>query len=256
MRGQTKPLDRLLVRLKLKQPGGSLTREQILHIWPVRNPALKTYFSEDGLVTFELPRRKDWMGKLLGFLFSVPEAKPVQLDEVGTFVWNLCDGDHTVGDIVAALTVEYKLNRREAEVSLTQYLQQLAKRGIIAFAIPREIAEAAGLQGALYSPETAPPSDEAALPPEANETETQDVERAHAVALDTPPSASMEDSAREAKAVEEAVAELEAATPICEATETQKAAEDTQNLPPTFSEAPSNNQAATNNKLPAEADDA
>ncbi len=256
MRGQIKSLDRLLVRLKLKQPGGGLTREQILHIWPVRNPALKTYFSEDGLVTFELPRRKDWMGKLLGFLFSVPESKPVQLDEVGTFVWNLCDGDHTVGDIVAALTAEYKLNRREAEVSLTQYLQQLAKRGIIAFAIPREIAEAAGLQGALYAPETAPPSDEAALSPEANATEKQSAERENAVVVDAPPSAPTEEFSSDGKAVEEAVAEREAAAPICEAIEAQQAAEDTQNLPAISSEASSKNQALTNNKLPAEADDA
>lgn len=256
MRGQTKPLERLLVRLKLKQPGGGLTREQILHIWPVRNPALKTYFSEDGLVTFELPRRKDWMGKLLGFLFSVPESKPVQLDEVGTFVWNLCDGDHTVGEIVAALTAEYKLNRREAEVSLTQYLQQLAKRGIIAFAIPREIAEAAGLQGALYAPETAPPSDEAVSPPEANEEETQPANRTEAVALNAPPAAPAEKFTLGDKAIEEAVAGIEPAAPIGVANDTKTAEEDTQSLSPTSSEAPPNNLAVTDNHLPAEAEDA
>ena len=152
-----KPLDRLLLSLKLKKAGPALTREQAMQAWPVRNPALKVHVADDDAVTIELPRRKDWMGGVLGFLFSVPQAKPVQLDEVGSLVWNLCDGDHTVRDIVGALVDEYKLNRREVEVSLTEYLQTLAKRGMVGFAVPREVAEAAGLTGeaiAMEAPRT------------------------------------------------------------------------------------------------------
>lgn len=158
-----KTLDRLLLSLKLKKAGPALTREQAMQAWPVRNPALKVHVADDDLVTIELPRRKDWMGGVLGFLFSVPQAKPVQLDEVGSLVWNLCDGDHTVHDIVGALVNEYKLNRREVEVSLTQYLQTLAKRGMVGFAVPREVAEAAGLTGEAIVTE-APPDADAADP--------------------------------------------------------------------------------------------
>lgn len=164
---QPKLVDRALIGLKLKKAaGGGLTREQAMQAWPVRNPALKTKLSDDGIVTIELPRRKDAIGGVLGFLFSVPESKPVQLDEVGTFVWTLCDGDHTVGDIIAALADEYKLNRREVEVSLNKYLQDLAKRGIIAFAVPRDVAEAAGLEGPTISPEpeASPAAEEQAEP--------------------------------------------------------------------------------------------
>ncbi|MCE5241195.1 PqqD family peptide modification chaperone [bacterium] len=149
-------LDRILLSLKLKKNGPALTREQAMQAWPVRNPALQVSEREEGLVTIELPRRKDWMGGVLGFLFSVPQSKPVQLDEVGSFVWGLCDGDHTVSDIVGELVNEYKLNRREVEVSLTQYLQTLAKRGMVGFAVPREVAEAAGLAGEEITPEAEP----------------------------------------------------------------------------------------------------
>jgi hypothetical protein len=51
------------------------------------------------------------------------------LDEVGSFVWNLCDGEHPVSALVEALVERYKLGKREAEVSLTTYLKQLGKRG-------------------------------------------------------------------------------------------------------------------------------
>jgi hypothetical protein len=146
-RQDRKSLDRIMVSLRLKKPEGGLSREQAMTAWPIRNPSLATQENDDGLISVQLPRRKDWMGGVLGFLFFVPEAKPVQLDEIGSFVWQRCDGDHTVNDIAVALSEEYKITRREAEVSLTQFLQNLAKRGMIAFAIPRDIAEAAGIQG-------------------------------------------------------------------------------------------------------------
>lgn len=142
-----KALDRIMVSLHLKKEQGGLTREQAMSAWPVRNPSLNTHDDPEGLVVVELPRRKDWVGGALAFLFFVPESKPVQLDEVGSFVWRLCDGEHTVNEIVDAMASEYKLNRREVEVSLTEYLQKLGRRGMVGFAVPRDVAEAAGLKG-------------------------------------------------------------------------------------------------------------
>lgn len=141
------PLDRLLISLRVKKPDAGLTREQAMAAWPVRNPALEWTTNDEDCVVVRLPRRKDLVGGLLSFLFSVPESKPVVLDEVGSFVWQLCDGENTVSDVVDRLALEYKLNRREAELSLTKFLQMLGKRGMVAFAVPREVAEAAGLSG-------------------------------------------------------------------------------------------------------------
>jgi hypothetical protein len=141
----------------MKKPGGGLTREQAMAAWPVRNPTIKWLTNDDDCVVVHLPRRKDMVGGVLSFLFSVPESKPVVLDEVGTFVWHLCDGEHSVSEVVDELSREYKLNRREAEVSLTKFLQMLGKRGMVAFAVPRDVAEAAGLAGRqmLVAPEGA-----------------------------------------------------------------------------------------------------
>ena len=150
---EAKGLDRIMISLRLKKAQSGLTRDQAMAAWPVCNPSLITHESDEGLIAVELPRRKDWVGNALGFLFFVPESKPVQLDEVGSFVWKLCDGEHTVNEIGIALATEYKLNRREVDVSLTQYLQTLGKRGLGAFAIPREMAEEAGLAGTAKYPE-------------------------------------------------------------------------------------------------------
>jgi len=86
------------------------------------------------VITLEL--RKDWKTKLLSKLFYIPKRRRISLDEVGSRIWELCDGDHTVRDLIEFLRKKYKLNPKEAEVSLTNYLKQLGKKRLVAFAVP------------------------------------------------------------------------------------------------------------------------
>ena len=136
------PLSRLLqhagVTKKKQMP---LSREEAFKAHPVRNPQLKWRINENEGVEVIVPRRKDWLGRTVGFLFFVPENRPVTLDEVGSRVWNLCDGDTTVNEIIETLAEEYKLGRREVEASLTEYLRTLGQRGMVGFLIPHEAIE-------------------------------------------------------------------------------------------------------------------
>ena len=93
---------------------------------------------EAGLVVLSIPRRADGLGKILTIVFVVPKSRSVQLDEVGSFVWQLCDGVNSIREMIRKLGSEYKLNRKEADVSLTTYLRDLAKRGIVGFEMDRD----------------------------------------------------------------------------------------------------------------------
>lgn len=95
----------------------------------------------------EVPRRQDRVGKLLGSIFAVPLSKKVSLDEIGSFVWQLCDGEHTVRDMATLLAKKYKLNKREAIMSLSVFLRNLGKRGLIGFAIAKGTSEEAEAVG-------------------------------------------------------------------------------------------------------------
>ena len=53
--------------------------------------------------------------------------------EVGGFVWELCDGNNTVETIVSRTGKQFKMNRREAEVSVTMFLQMLHERNFVGF---------------------------------------------------------------------------------------------------------------------------
>ncbi len=137
----------LLDRIRSWRQKPRLTREQALQACPIRNPSLKWRESDDEEVTVTLPRREDWVGKLLAFCFYVPESRPLTLDVVGSYVWHMCDGDHTVADMACQLAQEHKLHPKEAEVSLTTFLRDLGKRGMIVFAVPREFLEPASEEG-------------------------------------------------------------------------------------------------------------
>ena len=132
-------VDNLLVRFRLRRAPPTITRRQAQQVRPLRNPQLEWHHNDDGFVVATLTRRAGLRGKLISFFLAVPESRPVVLDEVGTFVWNLCDGAHSVEQIAAALCREYKLSAREVEVSLNEYLRMLGRRGMIAVAVPGEV---------------------------------------------------------------------------------------------------------------------
>lgn len=110
-----------------------MDRQQVFRLRPVRNPVIEWETTENGEAILTIPRRKDRIGRIVGFWFRLPETRGAQLDEVGTFVWSLCDGEHSVESIVQRTCNQYKMNRREVEISVTTYLQTLAERRLIGF---------------------------------------------------------------------------------------------------------------------------
>lgn len=126
-----------LEKLRLRKSTPQLTRRQSLEALPLRNPSLDWRLNDSEEVVVTLPRRRDLRGRLLSVLFYVPKQRDITLDEVGSHVWNLCDGEHNVEQIVAELAKTYKLSHREAEVGVTEYLRMLGKRGMVGFAVEK-----------------------------------------------------------------------------------------------------------------------
>jgi hypothetical protein len=143
----TSVLGRLLGQFVGRRARSPLTREQALEARPVRNPSLKWRLNDQDEVEIIVPRRSDRLGRVLGYLFYVPTTRPLVLDEVGSRVWHLCDGERTVAEMVQTMCDEYKLGKREVEVSLTEYLRKLGRRGMIGFLVTEELARELGEEG-------------------------------------------------------------------------------------------------------------
>ena len=63
---------------------------------------------------------------------KLPDFRKLELDEIGSDVWEMCDGTLTVEALTKAVCAKYRLNRRQGETSVTAYLKQLAERRLVA----------------------------------------------------------------------------------------------------------------------------
>lgn len=124
---------RYLPFLKLRPP--TVDRKAAMTLRPGRNAALTYTKQETGETVLTVPQNEkvNPLMRTMARLMRVPKERRIELDEVGGFVWELCDGNHPVESIVQKTARQYKMNRREAEVSVTMFLQMLHERNFIGF---------------------------------------------------------------------------------------------------------------------------
>ncbi|SDB08340.1 Coenzyme PQQ synthesis protein D (PqqD) [Desulfonatronum thiosulfatophilum] len=111
------------------------TRQEALSLRPVRNKDVLEEKQPNGLIRLSYPLTlKPWFGKWaqkLGKWDGRPMTKKLELDEMGGLAWSMVNGSHTVRDIIDAFIAEYGLQPKEAELSVTAFIKELGRRGII-----------------------------------------------------------------------------------------------------------------------------
>lgn len=73
--------------------------------------------------------------RLLRKFFAVPKMSELLLDETGTKVARQVDGRRTVAEIIAYVAREFRLSRKESEVSVLRYMDTLGRRGLVGFEV-------------------------------------------------------------------------------------------------------------------------
>jgi hypothetical protein len=101
----------------------------VQHLVPHINENITTE-KEGDLSVITFPRfRSKFMQK-----YFVPKNKPamirIRLEEHGTAVWNLIDGNRTVSDIINILAEHFD-NEKNYEYRIITYIAQLQKQGFI-----------------------------------------------------------------------------------------------------------------------------
>lgn len=135
------PIRRFLIKRKMKKSGLRFTRDDVMKSQPVRNTLIKWEESENGEVSLVVPQKETLWVNAVSKIFTLPKSRVVVLDEVGASVWTMCDGHNSIDTIVRALTNKYKLTRKEAETSLMAYFRKLGKRGMLGFAVPKQVKQ-------------------------------------------------------------------------------------------------------------------
>lgn len=105
---------------------------RMLEARPLANAAARPEPDAAGGVVVHVPRKKSPYRPPLSWIVRVRRERRVEMDTLGAFVWRLCDGTRTVGQIVDAFAQRHRLTFHEARVAVTGYLAALIQRGVLA----------------------------------------------------------------------------------------------------------------------------
>ena len=121
---------------KALNKNNAITRDHALGCIPVRNPQITEQENDDDelCLTYEV-RIKPWFQGIIHKIAKKNDdiiERKLQLDALGSTVWHMIDGKREVRDIINDFQATHKLNHRESEISVTTFLKELGKRGLIA----------------------------------------------------------------------------------------------------------------------------
>ena len=125
----------LMKVFKPKKTDPQITREQALNSRPLKNKHVVENRLESGEVLLSYPiSPRPWMAAVLRSLGADRGEKGVrrlQLDMLGTSVWDLIDGRRSVRRIIELFSDSHRVLPREAELAVTRFLRDLGRRGLI-----------------------------------------------------------------------------------------------------------------------------
>jgi len=120
---------------KKKNNNVSMSRAEALKFTPVKSGRVRETRLETGeiILTYPMDIRPwiDRMVKRFGGKGSKAVEKKLQLDELGTAVWEQINGERSVKQVVQWFAKKYQLHTKEAEVSVSRFLRELGRRGLI-----------------------------------------------------------------------------------------------------------------------------
>ena len=118
-----------------RKPANRLSRAAALGCRPDKSLHVTETRLETGEVLLEYPLTvRPWLAavaKRLGASRQISQTKKLQLDAMGTAVWDLMDGNRSVRRIVQIFADTHRLDTKEAEISVTSFIRELGQRGLL-----------------------------------------------------------------------------------------------------------------------------
>ena len=100
---------------------------------PVRNEAATVEKDTEDAVSVSVRNKKPgYRSPPISWFVPYKPVITIELDGLGSKLWHLCDGEHTVEQICDIFSKEYNLTFHEAKTAVTDYLKRLIQRGVLA----------------------------------------------------------------------------------------------------------------------------
>lgn len=104
-----------------------------LDLIPEKNKSMKWHTDRKEQVVLEV-KNTGIMNRIAQELFNKPVTTNVHLDEMGTFVWPLIDGNRTVSDIAALVKEHFGEKAEPLYPRIVKYFQILESYHFVCFA--------------------------------------------------------------------------------------------------------------------------
>ena len=118
-----------------KKTAPALSREESLKCLPFKGPGVLEEWQAGGLVRLSCPvplgPTTARIARMLSRRDQNARYHTIELDELGTEVWGLVDGQRSVGAIIDEFAKRYDLLPREAEAAVTRFIHDLGRRGLV-----------------------------------------------------------------------------------------------------------------------------
>ena len=118
-----------------QNPLPRISKQHALAAIPVPNSDVTTIVRASGQILIQYPvTLRPWLAKWVRpFKGTAPNIRyrKLELDNLGTDVWQMIDGKRTVQDIIDEFAQIHQLAVAESESAITQFLRDLGKRGLI-----------------------------------------------------------------------------------------------------------------------------
>ncbi|MHA1995496.1 MAG: PqqD family protein [Candidatus Hodarchaeales archaeon] len=131
---------------KLEKKALHVTKEEFFSLKPIQSTFITILKEKDDQLLLELNITKFKKKSLRKRLIPSPNYKKIQLDKLGKFTFELCDGNNTVKQIIKKFQETFKLTLTETETAVTKYLTILNARHLIGWQIPQEMMEKTNLK--------------------------------------------------------------------------------------------------------------
>ncbi len=110
--------------------------EAMLRVRPVPNSAARIERTDSKQVKITVKKQRPWfLVPPLSWVIRPRLYRSAVLDRLGTEVWQLCNGQCTVEDVIDTFASAHGLTFHEARVSVTGYLKELVQRGALAMVV-------------------------------------------------------------------------------------------------------------------------
>ncbi|MBW1989877.1 MAG: PqqD family protein [Deltaproteobacteria bacterium] len=111
-----------------------LSRDRALSAVVEKNREVEEEPREKGIILTYQVVYKPWFARLarrMGLAGDQARTKRLELDAMGRAVWDMVDGRRTVKNIVDKFERDFQVLPAEAEASVTVFLRELGKRGLV-----------------------------------------------------------------------------------------------------------------------------